>query len=67
MTIQRMDNVGIVVEDLDVAIAFFTELGMVLDGKAHIEGIWATAPSDSTASAVTSRRCGPPTPTASSS
>ncbi|HUA73479.1 MAG TPA: VOC family protein [Solirubrobacteraceae bacterium] len=41
MTIQRMDNVGIVVEDLDAAIAFFTELGMELDGKAEIEGNWA--------------------------
>ena len=41
MAIQRMDNVGIVVEDLDAAIAFFTELGMELDGKAQIEGLWA--------------------------
>jgi catechol 2,3-dioxygenase-like lactoylglutathione lyase family enzyme len=41
MTIQRMDNVGIVVEDLDAAIAFFTELGMELEGKAQIEGPWA--------------------------
>src|SRR5918994_1014660 len=41
MTIQRMDNVGIVVEDLDAAIAFFTELGMEREGKAQIEGLWA--------------------------
>jgi catechol 2,3-dioxygenase-like lactoylglutathione lyase family enzyme len=41
MTIQRMDNVGIVVEDLDAAIAFFTELGMERGGKAQIEGLWA--------------------------
>ncbi len=41
MTIQRMDNVGIVVEDLDGAIAFFTELGMELEGTAQIEGLWA--------------------------
>ena len=41
MTIQRMDNVGIVVEDLDAAIAFFTELGMELEGKAQVEGAWA--------------------------
>jgi len=41
MTIQRMDNVGIVVDDLDRAIAFFTELGMELDGRAQIEGVWA--------------------------
>ena len=41
MTIQRMDNVGIVVEDLDAAVAFFTELGMEREGKAQIEGLWA--------------------------
>ncbi|HZU16568.1 MAG TPA: VOC family protein [Candidatus Dormibacteraeota bacterium] len=41
MTVLRMDNVGIVVEDLDAAIAFFTELGMELEGKAQIEGHWA--------------------------
>jgi catechol 2,3-dioxygenase-like lactoylglutathione lyase family enzyme len=39
--IQRMDNVGIVVEDLDAAIAFFTELGMELEGRAMNEGLWA--------------------------
>lgn len=38
MTIQRMDNVGIVVDDLDAAIAFFTELGMELEGRMPIEG-----------------------------
>ena len=37
----RMDNVGIVVESLDKAIAFFTELGLKLEGKATIEGEWA--------------------------
>jgi len=41
MTIQRMDNVGIVVDDLEAAIAFFGELGMELEGKAQIEGLWA--------------------------
>jgi catechol 2,3-dioxygenase-like lactoylglutathione lyase family enzyme len=41
MTIKRMDNVGIVVEDLDAAIAFFAELGMELEGRAQIEGVWA--------------------------
>ena len=41
MTIQRMDNVGIVVDDLDAAIAFFTELGMELEGRMPIEGSWA--------------------------
>ncbi|MBB5633294.1 catechol 2,3-dioxygenase-like lactoylglutathione lyase family enzyme [Cryobacterium mesophilum] len=41
MTIQRMDNVAIVVDDLDAAVAFFTELGMELEGSAEIEGPWA--------------------------
>ncbi len=36
-----MDNVGIVVESLDDAIAFFTELGLTLQGRATIEGEWA--------------------------
>ncbi len=37
----RMDNVGIVVESLDTAIAFFTELGLKLEGRAMVEGAWA--------------------------
>ena len=41
MTLQRMDNVGIVVESLDVAISFFAELGLELEGRATIEGDWA--------------------------
>jgi len=41
MALKRMDNVGIVVESLDVAIAFFTELGMRFEGRAMIEGEWA--------------------------
>ena len=41
MTVKRMDNVGIVVESLDAAIAFFTELGLELQGRAMIEGEWA--------------------------
>jgi len=36
-----MDNVGIVVESLDTAISFFTELGLKLEGRATIEGEWA--------------------------
>jgi catechol 2,3-dioxygenase-like lactoylglutathione lyase family enzyme len=36
-----MDNVGIVVENLDAAIEFFTELGLELEGRAPIEGDWA--------------------------
>jgi catechol 2,3-dioxygenase-like lactoylglutathione lyase family enzyme len=41
MAVQRMDNVAIVVEDLDAAVAFFTELGMDLEGRGQIEGLWA--------------------------
>ncbi|GAA2454593.1 VOC family protein [Streptomyces mauvecolor] len=41
MTLQRMDNIGIVVEDLDAAVAFFTELGMEVEGRAQIEGLFA--------------------------
>ena len=41
MTLQRMDNVGIVVESLDAAISFFAELGLELEGRATIEGEWA--------------------------
>src|SRR5574340_1854621 len=41
MAVIRMDNVGIVVEDLDAAIEFFTELGLELEGRAPIEGAWA--------------------------
>lgn len=37
----RMDNVGIVVDSLDETIAFFTELGLKLEGRATIEGEWA--------------------------
>ncbi|MBB3412055.1 catechol 2,3-dioxygenase-like lactoylglutathione lyase family enzyme [Rhizobium sp. BK316] len=41
MALKRMDNVGIVVEDLDVTIEFFRELGLNLEGRAMIEGEWA--------------------------
>jgi catechol 2,3-dioxygenase-like lactoylglutathione lyase family enzyme len=41
MTLQRMDNVLIVVEDLDAAKAFFVELGMELEGETTVEGPWA--------------------------
>jgi catechol 2,3-dioxygenase-like lactoylglutathione lyase family enzyme len=37
----RMDNIGIVVESLDNAIAFFQEIGLKLEGRANIEGEWA--------------------------
>ena len=41
MTLKRMDNMGIVVESLDATVAFFTELGMRLEGRGMIEGDWA--------------------------
>jgi catechol 2,3-dioxygenase-like lactoylglutathione lyase family enzyme len=41
MTLQKLDNVGIVFDDLEAAVAFFIELGMELEGKAAIEGEWA--------------------------
>jgi catechol 2,3-dioxygenase-like lactoylglutathione lyase family enzyme len=40
VTIQRMDNVLIVVEDLEAAQAFFAELGMELEGETTVEGPW---------------------------
>jgi catechol 2,3-dioxygenase-like lactoylglutathione lyase family enzyme len=39
--LKRMDNVGIVVESLDNAISFFTELGLKLEGRGMVEGEWA--------------------------
>jgi catechol 2,3-dioxygenase-like lactoylglutathione lyase family enzyme len=41
VTLQRMDNVGVVVESLDAAVSFFAELGLELEGRATIEGEWA--------------------------
>ncbi|HXP37148.1 MAG TPA: VOC family protein [Solirubrobacteraceae bacterium] len=40
MTIQRLDHVGIVVEDLAAATAFFAELGLELQGEGAVEGAW---------------------------
>jgi catechol 2,3-dioxygenase-like lactoylglutathione lyase family enzyme len=40
MTLLRMDNVAIVVDDLAAAIAFFTELGLKLEGETTVEGPW---------------------------
>ena len=40
MTLQRMDNVLIVVDDLEAAKAFFAELGMELEGETQVEGRW---------------------------
>src|SRR5881409_184436 len=41
MALKRMDNVGIVVDDLEATIDFFRELGLELEGRATIEGEWA--------------------------
>ena len=41
MTIKRMDHVGVVVEDLKAAVAFFVELGLELEGETTVEGGWA--------------------------
>jgi catechol 2,3-dioxygenase-like lactoylglutathione lyase family enzyme len=40
MAIQRMDHVGVVVDDLEAATAFFVELGLELEGEAAVEGQW---------------------------
>src|SRR5712664_4488136 len=40
MTIQRMEHVGIVVDDLAAATAFFVELGLKLQGEGPVEGAW---------------------------
>lgn len=40
MAVHRMDHVGVVVEDLAAAIAFFVELGLELEGEATVEGDW---------------------------
>jgi hypothetical protein len=41
VAVQRMDNMGIVVEDLTMAIKFFCALGLELEGRAMVEGEWA--------------------------
>lgn len=41
VTVIRMDNIGIVVQDLDATIAFFVELGLNLEGRMMVEGEWA--------------------------
>lgn len=41
MTVTRMDNVAIVVEDLDATVAFFVALGLELEGRTTVEGDWS--------------------------
>ena len=43
MTVKRMDNVGIVVEDIDAAIEFFTDLGLEFQGRAPSKELGQTA------------------------
>jgi catechol 2,3-dioxygenase-like lactoylglutathione lyase family enzyme len=64
MTIQRMDHVGVVVDDLEAATAFFVELGLELEGEAAVEDVGWTASSGSTMSESTSQWCGLRTATA---
>src|SRR5690242_5990431 len=40
MAVRRMDHVGIIVEDMDAAVGFFTELGLERAGGAEVEGAW---------------------------
>jgi catechol 2,3-dioxygenase-like lactoylglutathione lyase family enzyme len=54
MAIQRMDHVGVVVDDLAAATEFFVELGLVVQGEASVEGRGSTASSGSRAFARTS-------------
>ena len=58
MTIKRMDNVLIVVEDLQAATAFFAELGMELEGETQVEGPWVdrTVGLDGVRADITMRR-----------
>ncbi len=58
MTILRMDNVAIVVEDLDAAITFFTELGLTLEGRMPVEGEWAVESLEFATNEWRSRCCG---------
>ena len=60
MTIQRMDHVGVVVEDLAAAIEFFAELGLEPGGVGSVEGDWVGASSGSMASGQSSRCCKTP-------
>jgi catechol 2,3-dioxygenase-like lactoylglutathione lyase family enzyme len=68
VTIQRIDHVGVVIDDLDAAIAFFVELGMELDGgTTRVEGDWVDRVVGLDEVRVESHSCGRPTVTAGSS
>ena len=67
MAIQRLEHVGITVNDLAAAVEFFVELGLEPRGKDQVEGSWVDRIVASTASGRSSRCCGPRTATAKSS
>ncbi len=54
MTIKRLDHVSVVVDDLAAAIAFFTALGMTLEGQMPVEGPWVDPSTSSKVSKSTS-------------
>ena len=54
MTIKRLDHISVVVEDLQAASAFFSELGLEKEGEAALEGEWVTASTPSKVSKWTS-------------
>jgi len=55
MTVRRMDHVGIVVDDLDAAIAFFTELGLEVQNRMSVDGSWVDACRSSSARSRSTR------------
>ena len=57
--IQRMDHVGIIVDDLAAAIEFFVELGLELQGRFSVAGVSATSHSPSMTSTPSSPACEP--------
>ena len=67
MPIQRMDNIGVVVDDLEAAVAFFVELGLELEGEAAVEGEWVDRIVGLEGVRADIARCGLRTATAASS
>ena len=67
MTINSLENVGIVLADLESAVDFFVDLGLTVDGRTTVEAPGSTAPSASAASVATWPSCTPATGAASSS
>ena len=59
MTIRRLDHLSVVVEDLQAAIAFFSELGLELEGEGAVEGEWVDRVNGLEGVRVDIVRCGP--------